>query len=291
MNVGIVGNDPMAATVARRLAKNYPLQVCSEPLQQLIGANGGVVLASTLEQLARDCDVVVINSVSTTEVRELLFGATGLVGGLSSGKTVVDQTPCDPDEARVLAAELQELGITYVDAPIHSERLENLSEIAAITCGGPDEAVTSIRPLLEAICPQVIHAGESGNGQATRLVVTVVAACNRLIAYEAAATGFRNGLSVADMGTILSRCSGGNRATEEILPAIAAGSRFADVSLSKVAADLALASQLAKRLDAPMMIGNLARSILQAESNALGATAQLDDTCRIFNCATASESH
>jgi hypothetical protein len=54
------------------------------------------------------------------------------------------------------------------------------------------------------------------------------------------------------------------------------------VSLRSVVEDLTMASQLAMHVGAPMLIGNLVRSLLQAESNGLGASAGLDDTFRLF---------
>ncbi len=88
---------------------------------------------------------------------------------------------------------------------------------------------------------------------------------------------YRNGLSVASMGTVLTCCSVYSSGTAKVLPATAASERTADVPLASVISQLALASRLAMRVGAPMVIGNVVRSLLQAESNALGATAELDD--------------
>jgi hypothetical protein len=54
------------------------------------------------------------------------------------------------------------------------------------------------------------------------------------------------------------------------------------VSLRSVVEDLTMASQLAMRVGAPMLIGNLVRSLLQAASNGLAGPAGLDDTFRLF---------
>lgn len=287
MNVGILGHGPLVTAVARRVINAHRVHVFPQALHRELGA-ADTVLATTAAQLSRSCEVIVICATSTSEVRELVLGSTGLRDGLSPGKIVIDQTPGDPDEARALAAELHKLGVAFIDAPLHCERLEALPDTSVITCGGPHEAVRSALQVLEAICPKVVHAGESGSGQAARLVVAVVAACNRLMTYECAATGFRNGLTVADMGTVLTRCSGYSSGTSRVLPAMAAGDRTADVSLASVVKDLVLASRLAMRVGAPMIVGNVVRSLLQAESNRLGASAHLDDTYGIFGRAAGS---
>lgn len=281
MNVGIVGSSALAAAVLRRLVETYRVHVFLEDRSREPG-DTRIAAAPSLAQLARSADVLLVCAASAADVRDLLLGPAGLCEGLSPGKIVIDLTPGDPVQARAMAAEMQQRGVAFIDAPIHCERLGALPDTAAITCGGPADAVESVRQLLEAICPKVVHVGEAGSGRAARLVVATVAAANRLVTCECAAMGFRNGLSVEDMGTVLTRCSGYSSGTARVLPAIAAGGRTADVSLRSVVEDLTMASQLAMQVGAPLLIGNLVRSLLQAESNGLGALAGLDDTFRLF---------
>ena len=289
MNIAFLGSGPLAAVVAHRLVAAHPLHVVAEPWSRALVEAGATVVGS-LAELARRCDVIVVCAASMAEARERLLGAGGVCEGLSVGKIVIDQTAGDPDETSALSLALSQLGVTLIDAPIHFERIEALSDASAILCGGPSDAFATVRPVLDAIGPKVVHCGESaGCGQAARLVVATAAACNRMVTYECAAMGLRNGLSVADMATVLNRCSGANSGTARVLPALAAGGRSADVPLDGVVADLTRASRLAIQVGAPMLIGNLVRSLLQAESNALGASAHLDDTFRVF--ANAVNSH
>lgn len=288
MNIAILGSSPLAAVVANRLVNAHALHVVAEPWSRPLLEAGATAVAS-LAELARRCDVIVVCAASMAEARERLLGRGGVCEGLSAGKIVIDQTVGDPDDASALSAALGKLGVRLIDAPMHFERIEALHDTSAILCGGPSDAFAAVRPVLDAIGPKVVHCGESaGSGQAARLVVATVAACNRMITYECAAMGLRNGLSVSDMATVLNRCSGANSGTARVLPALAAGGRSADIPLDSVVNDLTRASRLAIQVDAPMLIGNLVRSLLQAESNALGASAHLDDTFRVFTNAAGS---
>ncbi|HSI47110.1 MAG TPA: NAD(P)-binding domain-containing protein [Ideonella sp.] len=280
MNVGIVGSSPLAAVVAHRLLKAFRVHVLAPewPAEHL---QREIVPVQDLAALSQQCRVLLVCAASAA-----LHDTAGFGARLPSGTTVVDLSSGDPADAKALAAALQQRGIGFVDAPLHCESHAALPEASAITCGGPAGAVAAVRPLLEAICPKVIDFGDAGNGRAAALVVATVAAANRLVTYETAAMGFCNGLSVEDMGTVLTRCSGNNSGTVRLLPAIAAGRTTADVPLRSVVADLTLASQLAAKVGAPMMIGNLVRSLLQAESNRLGSAAALDDTFSRFHDAT-----
>ena len=202
-------------------------------------------------------------------------GALGVA--LQSGTTVVDLTGGDPDLARSTAETLATRGIAFVDAPIHCEQFSQFPEDAAVLLGGNAGAVVDVRPVLERLGATVVACGDVGSGRAMHAIVAAVAACNRLVTYECAAMGAQNGLTVADIGAVLNRCSGANSATARVLPAIVAGTSSAEAPLAEVAADLAMCTQLARRLHAPVLMANQAAAQVLAASRTLGPTATLDD--------------
>lgn len=261
MIVGYLGQGALSEIVAGRLAASHELRRLP---------------ASGAEQAAA-CDVIVVAQGLPGGIRAFL-GACGILSGRSS-KTpiVVDQTVSDPEQTRLLASELQAAGITLVDAPLQCEQASRFPQASAILCGGAAPVLARVLPLLEAICPKVIHFGEVGSGHAARLLVGAIAACNRMITYECAALGFKNGLSVQDMATVLNRSSGQNSATELVLPYLADRQPTADAAMTEVAAELRLMSQLAMRANAPVLLPNLVAGLCQSLANQLPPGATFDD--------------
>ena len=235
-----------------------------------------------LAELARSSDVIIAFLSSHRDLREMLFATGGLAQGLSPGKIVIDQSSADPEQTRKLSDELQAQGVVLIDAPMHTERLETVPEAAAIMCGGPSEAVQSLRALLECLCPKVIYCGDTGNGHAMNLVVSAVAACNRLVTYECATVGIKNGLALEHMALVLNKSSGYNSASARLLPVLSSGARVSDVPLGNTVETLKLATQLAMRHGAPMLVASLACAILEGAMTILGRGANLDETARIF---------
>lgn len=285
MNVGILGSGTLAASVSRRLADAHRVRVLSED-RRGNDIDTRILPEATAVQVARGSEVILICDGANADLQALLDDPEALL----PSTVVVDLRPGDPEWSRAMADALQQRRIVLIDAPIHSEQHEALADASVITCGGPAATVASVRGVLEAIGPTVVHTGEAGSGRAARLVIAVVAAANRLVTYECAAMGVRNGLTVEDMATVLTRCSGYNSGTVRVLPAIARGDRSADVLLRSVVDDLTEASRLAMRVGAPLLIGNLARSLMQAESNALGESAGLDETFRLFHASVGGAS-
>jgi 3-hydroxyisobutyrate dehydrogenase len=281
MRIGLAGTGPLAAFVARQVAVKHQVRVFDTLGGETVW-HAGVEQAENIIALTRDVDVVLVCSPTRNVLISSVFDEVELTANLAEGAVVVDLGQGDPERTRTIAAGLQEKGVTLVDAALHTEDTQAIQAHSAILCGGPQDTVEALRGILEEICPQIVYCGDVGSGHAARLVVASIAACNRLITYECAAMGFKNGLTIEDMATVLNRSSGSNSASARVLPALASGGRTADATLGAVASDLTLASSLAMRCGAPMLIATLARSMLDAASNRLGESSTLDDIASIW---------
>lgn len=266
--VGIVGTGPLAALLVQRLSK-----VCKVFAHAAHGATpAGAERMDDAADLAARTMLVLLADRSTDP------GLTSTLGAaLRRGTTLIDLSPGDPDQARRQAEAFAARGITFVDAPIHCEQLSRFPEDAAVFVGGGAAAVADLRTVLECLGATVVACGDVGSGRTMHTIVAAVAVCNRLVTCECAAMGAQNGLTVADIGSVLNHCSGANSATARVLPAMVAGTRSADAPLADAAADLALCTQLARRLHAPALMAHQAAAQVLAASRTLGADATLDD--------------
>jgi 3-hydroxyisobutyrate dehydrogenase len=281
MKIGLVGCGPLAGFIGHQLAEKFNVvtfDVSDEGSFRIAKAEA----AESAATIARESDVILVCAESSDAINAMLFGPDGVAGEIKPGSTVVDFGQADPDKTRSLARDLKRAEVTLVDAALHTENTQVIQESSAILCGGDKEAVESLQEVLKAVCPTVVYCGDVGSGQAARLVVATVAACNRLITYECAAMGAANGLTLADMGTVLNKSSGYNSASARVLPALVSGARVADITLGAVSHDLALASTVAMRYGAPMFIGTLVRSLVDAASNRLGKASSLDDLATVW---------
>ena len=267
--IAFIGAGPLAAVLVRRLQSSHDVDAFPS------AANASVAESRFL----------VLSLRSDADVEDALFGTGGLAKRLARGTVVIDQSPGDPDEARRRAGVLRERGVTLVDAPVHCERFDTYPEAAALLCGGASDAVDAVRGVLESVCPKVVYCGDSGSGRACHLVVSAVAACNRLVTLECATIGFKSGLSLGDMATVLDASSGYSSAIARVLPALESGGRTADVDLGASVTELKLASELGKRCAAPMLVANLVCSTFEGAANVLGNDATIDSMARVYEAA------
>lgn len=280
MKIGCVNFGPLGHHLISRLTQSHDVSVWDASSDT---SSAGVPPATELARLVQDSDVIfVCGKAAEEDLRDVMLEHGEFAAHLSSGKMVVDLTPGDPESTRALAVVMQQRGVQLVDAPVHAEIWADLGAHAAIFCGGDAEAVARVKPLLETITPRVVMAGGAGNGHATYLVVQAIAICNRMVTYECASLGARQGLTMGDMATVLNNSSGRSSASERLLPSFHSAEPTADVPLQAVVADLQLFSRAAASFGAPVLIGNLARSIVEMAFNDLGDGATLDDTARFY---------
>ena len=283
MRVGYVGLGAMGGALVRRLMLSRRMRVFDirSDAVRLFEAEGALAI-SDLPSLARTCDVIFVCVPTSDSVRDVLFGKEGLAGALSPGKIIIDQTTGDPVQTRSIADELQRLGVSLVDAPVSGGPRGAEAGTIAIMCGGRSEVFERVRPILESVSPNLVYCGETGNGHVAKLVNNAVAACNRLITYEAVAMGFKYGLSMHDMSKVINKSTGWNSASERILPALASGGQTANFQLKLMVKDLRLASQMGMSCGAPMLIANMVRSMFETGANELGGAANLDQMKHLF---------
>jgi 3-hydroxyisobutyrate dehydrogenase len=261
MIVAYAGNGALDQAVLGRLRGAFRVE-------QVAGA-------AELEKIAGDCDVLVLGTGAGQELGEQI--AQWPRGAFRRIATVIDQRVLDPDGAHDFAAALERCGVALVDAPIHCDNAQAFPELAATLCGGADDAVARVRPLLEAMGGKLIHFGGIGSGRTARLLVGAAAVCNRMATYECAAAGFSNGLSIADMALVLNRSSGANSASEYVLPHLVTDAQTTDMALAEVVGEMRLVSQLAMRAGAPLLMANLVGELCQALANGVGEGATFDD--------------
>jgi 3-hydroxyisobutyrate dehydrogenase len=281
--IGYVGLGAMGGALARRLMLTHELTVfdVQSELTEAFRAQGAIP-APDLKTLARECDVIMICVPTSDIVREVVFGKDGLAEGLVHGKIIVDQTTGDPGITRLIAEELEELGVSVVDAPVSGGPAGAAAGTIAVMCGGKSEPYEMVKPILESISPNVVYCGQTGNGHMAKIINNAVASCNRLLTYEVAALGVKYGLRISDLDTVINKSSGCSYATERILPALSNGGKTANFQLQLMAKDLKLAAKLANDCGAPMLIGNVVRSLFEAGTNELGPMKNLDEMARRF---------
>jgi len=133
----------------------------------------GVIAAADAAEVVVRCGIV-LTSVRSSEAWVEL-AQTALIPHAQPGQTFIDLGTTAAPQTRRIAARLAEKGAVLIDAPVSGGPAGAEAGTLRIFVGGLEEAVASIRPILEALGDpaRVVYCGPTGAGQ-------VVKGCNQL---------------------------------------------------------------------------------------------------------------
>ena len=203
IGIGIMGR-PMAANLLRA---GYPLSIVSRhPEREAPLMAQGASLATSVQDLARTCNVIILMLPDTKSVEQALFGADGIIRSLRKGSVVFDMSTISPAKTIEFAERLAAVECTMLDAPVSGGEKGAESGTLGIMVGGSREAFERYHLIFEAMGKTITYTGPSGCGQKTKLVNQLVGATNLLGAIEGLRLARSAGL---DLQTTLEAVSSG----------------------------------------------------------------------------------
>jgi 3-hydroxyisobutyrate dehydrogenase-like beta-hydroxyacid dehydrogenase len=140
----------------------------------------------------------------------VLLGPGGVAEGAAEGVLCVDMSTIAPAEARAIGAALAERGLAFVDAPVTGSSPRAEAGTLTIMAGGAAPDVERARPLLEVMGSLVLHVGELGQGQMTKLVNNAVAAANASVLAQALVVARATGVDLDALVQVMGAGSGGS---------------------------------------------------------------------------------
>jgi 3-hydroxyisobutyrate dehydrogenase-like beta-hydroxyacid dehydrogenase len=133
----------------------------------------GASSAATPAEAARDAQVVWMCVSDTSAVENILFGADGVEQSLSPGMIVVDSSTISPSSTRKFAERVRARGAEYVDAPMTGSKVGAENGTLIFIVGGEESPIEQLKPLFAAMGKQFFRMGETGKGQAAKLVMNL----------------------------------------------------------------------------------------------------------------------
>ena len=203
--IGFIGVGFMGHGMAKNLLeKGHPVIVMGHrnraPVEDLVSR--GAKEAKDLRALAEASDIVVLCVTGSPEVEELVAGPDGLA---AAGKElmIIDCSTSDPSSTTKLAAQMQERGITLIDAPLSRTPKDAEEGTLDVMVGGGDADVARARPVIDCFAGRVVHTGPTGSGHTMKLLNNFVSLGYAAIYSEALALGAKAGLTPQTFDQVL----------------------------------------------------------------------------------------
>ena len=170
MDVGVIGLGAMGGRmVSTLLSAGHEVtvyDVSAAAVERAVDA--GAKPAASNAEIGAVSQVVLLSLPLPAHVVEVVTGETGLLSRPAEGLVVVDTSTVDPNTTRRLANEATAIGVGYLDAPVLGR--PDACGSWSLPVGGDHAALEVAHPALEALARNVLHVGESGAGNAIKLL-------------------------------------------------------------------------------------------------------------------------
>jgi 3-hydroxyisobutyrate dehydrogenase len=254
MKVGFIGLGVMGAHMAANLARAGHA-VKGADLRRIDVA--GVRWAASAVEAAAEAEVVFTSLPGPKEVEAL---APRLGDAMQKGAAWFDLTTNSPACVRRVHAQLQTLGVEFLDAPVSGGKAGAENGRLAIWVGGDEATYRRCEPLLRAIGDQPFYVGPIGAGSVAKLAHNTASFTVQTALAEIFTLGVKAGVEPLALFQALRHGATGRKRTfdrlaEQYLPGAYEPPTFA---LRLAHKDLSLALELAREVGVPMQVAERA---------------------------------
>ncbi len=203
--VGFIGLGILGQAMALRLVQQgFDLVVWNRELERSVPlAAAGALVAESPAEVAARCGTVCLCVLDGAAVRDVVFGAQGLVQAPPAPRTIIDFSTVPPDQTRALAQRAQASGLRWIDAPVSGGPAAAATGSLTLMFGGAGDDVARVEPLLQAVASRRTHLGEVGSGQDMKVVNQALVGGTAVLLAEALTLARQMGLPLAKVPACL----------------------------------------------------------------------------------------
>jgi 3-hydroxyisobutyrate dehydrogenase len=208
--IGFIGVGNMGGPMVRNLLKAghrvTVFDLVAAAIEHCVEA--GADAARSLRQAAHDNDIVITMLPAGKQVREVYLGPQGILDAARPGTLLIDSSTIDVATARDVGAAALNVNLPMIDAPVSGGVGGAQAATLTFMVGGPDAAFVSAKPILATMGKTIVHAGNSGSGQAAKICNNMILGISMIGVCEAFVLAERLGLDRHKLFDIASTSSG-----------------------------------------------------------------------------------
>ncbi|KZB60752.1 MULTISPECIES: 3-hydroxyisobutyrate dehydrogenase [Thalassospira] len=274
--IGFIGLGNMGGPMAANLVKaGHDVKVFDLSADAVAKAvDGGAGKAATVAEAASNVEFVVTVLPAGKHVLSVYDGPDGVIANAKAGTVLIDSSTIEVDAARKASELARAAGLGAVDAPISGGTAGAAAGTLTFMVGGSDADFARAKPILEGMGSNIIHAGDSGAGQAAKICNNMVLGVSMIAVSEAFMLAKRLGLDAQKLFDISSKASGQCWSLTSYCPvpgpvptSPANRDYQAGFAVDMMLKDLKLAQQASAASGATTPMGALAESLYALYSN------------------------
>ena len=225
--------------------------------------SAGALFCSTPMAVAENSECAFLCVGNTAMSREVILGEQGLVKGAKKGFVIADCSTVSPLESSRIAAELEGLGMEFLDAPCTGSKAGAEGGTLTFMIGGKQEVFSHTKPFFEAMGKNLYYCGGAGMGLRAKLTQNLILG-NLLQAFnEGLVLSTRAGVDPELMLDILTNSAARSAFISAKAPMVFKRDFSTNFSVKWLEKDIGLAVDLGSELGVPLLLTGLTQQLLQ----------------------------
>ncbi len=273
MHIGFLGLGNMGGPMALNLLKaGHRLTVfdlSAEAMGRAVQA-GATAADSPIAVARAPVELIITMLPAALHVRQVYLGSQGLLNHVRPGVMLIDSSTIDPMSTREVAKAAQERGNPMLDAPVSGGTGGAAAGTLTFMVGGSAADFDRAQPILAAMGKNIVHCGDSGNGQVAKVANNMLLGISMIGVAEAMSLGVSLGMDPAVLAGVINTSSGRCWSSDTYNPypgvlenAPASRGYSGGFGTDLMLKDLGLATEAAKQIRQPVILGALAQQLYQ----------------------------
>jgi 3-hydroxyisobutyrate dehydrogenase-like beta-hydroxyacid dehydrogenase len=266
MRVGFIGLGTMGTPIVLNLLKSgFKVKVNSAHLNSdnvKLAVKHGAVVAETPKEAAIGSDVVMFSLPSPEVSENVSMGKNGVLDGASAGTIIIELSTVPPSTVKKIGKAAKKKGVDVLDAPVSGGRKGAELGTLTIMVGGKKEVFDKCLPIFKAIGKRIYYVGELGSGEAVKLINSLIAITNLIVAREGIKIAVNAGINLKLLHKIVDASTGQSWIWSNWIPLFIkkekANSKI-DISYK----DLTSAISMAKELGVDVVVSSKALDLIK----------------------------
>lgn len=257
MKVAFIGVGRMGGRMAARLvAAGHQVRVF-DPSQAAVEAlvSKGAVSSTSPADAAQDAERILLSLPSPKTLRDAVTGENGVLKTASEGSIIVDFSTVDPASTKEIAAAATAQKVGFVDSPVSGGVAGAENGKLVLMVGGPSELIEKLKSVFDVLAGRVVHCGDTGAGQLTKLSHNLLTAINTVALGEVLTASVKAGAKLDVLCDVLTAGLAGSKMLDYLPKTLFTAERPANFAIDLMHKDIKLCLDEFSNL--PMPLGQL----------------------------------
>lgn len=180
MKIGFIGLGIMGKPMSKNLLKaGYSVVILDrnkETTDELVAA--GAEKAASPKAVAALSDIIITMLPNSPQVKEVVLGENGIIEGAREGTIVIDMSSIAPLASREISEALAAKKVSMLDAPVSGGEPKAIEGTLSVMVGGDKAVFDKSYEVMKSMAGSVVHTGDVGAGNVTKLANQVIVALN-----------------------------------------------------------------------------------------------------------------